>query len=48
MSAKGKQARPKVSLKPKVSRDEASITLADGTGRGKDELEGLFEGLYGA
>ena len=48
VSAKGKQARPKVSLKPKVSRDEASITLADGTGRGKDELEGLFEGLYGA
>lgn len=36
---KGRQQQP-----PK----EASITLADGTGRGVDELEGLFEGLYGA
>ena len=26
---------------------QVSITVADGTGQGAEELEGLFEGLYG-
>ena len=46
----GTPPRP-VSKKPKDRgggpAQQPSITVADGTGRNGEELEGLFEGLYG-